>query len=40
MHKVPLRDGKKMQTFTGPKRYFVLYLFCNFWYFYWTNYIL
>ena len=30
------RDGERLQTFTGRKRYFVLYL-CHFCYFYWTN---
>ena len=30
------RDGKRLQTFTSPKRYFVHHLLCNFWYFYWT----
>ena len=31
------RDGQRRQTFTGPKIFFVLYLWCNCEYFYWTN---
>ena len=35
-----IRDGERLHTSTGPERYFVLYLLCNFWYFYWTNSLL
>ena len=31
------RDGKRLQTFTGAKLYFILNLLCTFWRFYWTD---